>query len=77
VTDWRADTLVDELLPAEVDWQHWVRKYPLAALSLAALGGYLLARSRGPELIDTIGARAADAVSQNVDHLIETRTQSV
>jgi hypothetical protein len=77
VSDWRADTLVDELLPAEVDWQYWVRKYPFAAISLAALGGYLLARSRGPEMIDAISTRAADALSENVNHVIETRTQSV
>ena len=74
MADWRANTLVDELLPEELDWQYWVRLYPIAAVSLAALAGFLLARSRGPELVETISNRAADAVSENVQHFIETRT---
>ncbi len=74
MADWRADTLVDELLPEELDWQHWVRKYPIAALSLAALGGFLLARSRGPEIVETVSNRAADTLSANVHQLVETRT---
>lgn len=74
MADWRADTLVDELLPAEMDWQSWVRKYPITAISLAALGGFLLARSRGPELVDSLSTKAADTLSENVHHLIETRT---
>lgn len=74
MADWRANTLVDELLPDELDWQYWVRTYPIAAVSLAAVGGFLLARSRGPELVETLSNSAADTVSENVQHLIETRT---
>jgi len=74
VSDWRADTLVGELLPEELDWQHWVRSYPIAALSLAAFGGFLLARNRGPEIVEALSTRAADTISENVQHLIETRT---
>ena len=74
MADWRADTLVNELLPDELDWQYWVRGYPIAALSLAALGGFLLARNRGPEMVETISTRAADTISQNVQHLIDTRS---
>ena len=73
MADWRADTLVNELLPEELDWQYWVRSYPITALSLAALGGFLLARKRGPELVETMSTRAADTITENVQHLIETR----
>jgi len=74
VADWRADSLVEELLPEELDWQRWVRRYPLAMLSLAALGGYLLGRSRGPEIVEAVTARAADTISENVHHLIDSRS---
>ena len=71
MTDWRADSVVDELLPEELDWQHWVRAYPWAALSIAAIGGYLLGRSQGQELVDSIANRAAESVSGNLHQLIE------
>ena len=73
MADWRADSLVDELLPEELDWQRWVRCYPIAALSLAALGGYLLARSRGPEIVEAVSTRAADSFSESVHSLIDSR----
>lgn len=74
MSDWRADSLVDELLPEELDWQYWVREYPVAALTLAAVGGFLLARKRGPEIVERVSNKAADTLSDNVQHLIESRT---
>jgi hypothetical protein len=50
-----------------------VRLYPIAAVSLAALGGYLLGRSRGPELWEEVTTRAADVVTENVHELIGSR----
>lgn len=73
MADWRADSLVEELLPEEFDWQRWVRKYPIPMLSLAALAGYLLGRSRGQEIVEVVTARAADTFSENVHHLIDSR----
>jgi len=73
VADWRAESLVDELLPVELDWRDWVCRYPKTALSLAALGGYLLGRSRGEELVESVTTRAADALAENVNLLIDSR----
>lgn len=72
MTDWKADSLVDELLPEELDWQRWVRRYPKTALSLAALGGYLLGSSRGTEIVDAVTDRAADVLSESVQGLVES-----
>lgn len=47
--------------------------YPFAALAVAAVGGFLLGRSRGPELCDTVATRAADVVTENVHQLIDSR----
>ncbi len=74
MADWRADTLVDELLPQELDWKHWVRRYPFAALSIAAIGGYLLGRSRGQEIVETVSDRAADSLSESVQNLVDLRS---
>lgn len=74
MVDWRADSLVDELVPEEVDWRSWVGRYPWATLSLAALGGFLLARSHGDEIVDAVSANAADAVSESLHRVIEARS---
>jgi len=65
-----ADKVVDELMPAELDWERLVRQYPLAALALATLGGYVLGRHRGREILAAFGFFAADSVSEQVNSLL-------
>ena len=65
-----ADSVVDELMPAQLDWQDLVRRYPLAALGLATLGGYVLGRHRGREILAAISLFAADSVSEQVNELL-------
>ena len=62
-----ADEVVDELMPARLDWQDLVRRYPLAALALATLGGYVLGRHRGREVLEAFSLFAADSVSEQVN----------
>lgn len=66
-----ADELVDDLLPTEFDWRRVVRRYPLPSLLIAALGGYLLGRSRGQELVEALGEAAGDHVSARLSALTE------
>ena len=65
-----ANDVVDELMPAQLDWQDLVRRYPLAALGLAALGGYVLGRHRGREILEAFSLFAADSVSEQVNSLL-------
>ena len=65
-----ADEVVDELLPAQLDWQRLVRQYPLAALGLASLGGYVLGRHRGREILESFALFAADTVSEQVNSVL-------
>ncbi len=74
MADWRAESLINELLPEELEWQTWVRRYPKTALSLAALGGYLIGRSRGDEIVSSVTTRAADTLTENLNQLIDSRT---
>jgi hypothetical protein len=65
-----ADDLVDELMPPGFDWERLVRTYPLPALVLAALGGFMLGRHRGPVVVGALSSFAASQVTQGVNTLL-------
>lgn len=65
-----AERIVDELVPAELDWRRMVRTYPLVALGIAALGGYLVGRRHGPELVDAVRSFVEREVTRNVRTLL-------
>lgn len=65
-----ADGIVDELMPADLDWSDQVRRYPLAALGIAAVGGYILGRTRGEDILRALSDFAAESVSGLVNDLI-------
>lgn len=65
----KADEVVDELMPPELNWQHLVRRYPLAAVGLAAVGGFVLGRTRGSEILAAISGFAADSVTRQINEL--------
>ena len=45
-----ANRFLDDLLPEELEWERLVRSYPIAALVVAGVAGYLLGmRSGGPD----------------------------
>jgi len=64
------DELVDELVPAELDWERLVVTYPLPALALAAIGGFFLGRRHGREILSAVSTYAAAQVSANVHEII-------
>ncbi len=58
-----AGRFLDDLLPQELEWERLVRSYPLAALVVAGVAGYLLgARSGGP-ILAAVGATATRRVA--------------
>jgi hypothetical protein len=65
-----ADDLVDELMPPGFDWERLVRTYPYPALILAALGGFMLGRHRGPVVVAALSSFAATQVTQGVNSLL-------
>jgi len=66
-----ADELIDDLLPDQFDWRRVVRRYPIPSLLIAAIGGYLLGRSRGEDLVGALGDAAGDHVSSRLGALAE------
>ncbi len=65
-----ADQVVDELLPEELDWSDLVMRYPKSSVALAALGGFLLGRSRGSEIVEALSAFAVDRVTDGVNQYL-------
>jgi hypothetical protein len=66
----RADRIVDDLLPEDFDWREIVRDYPLPALAVAAVGGFLLGRRHGVELLRALQRFADREVTQNLRTLL-------
>jgi hypothetical protein len=60
------DEVVDDLLPVELDWRRLVVTYPISSLTVAAVGGFVLGRSHGPELARTLSDFVTHEVSKNV-----------
>lgn len=66
-----AGQLLDEVLPDSFEWERIVRTYPVAAVLTAALGGYLLGRSRGPAIVSAVSALVTDRVSERFSSLVD------
>ena len=64
------EELIDEFVPEGLDWERLVVNYPLPALVLAAVGGFLLGRRHGPEILSAVSGFAAAEVSRNVSQLL-------
>lgn len=65
-----ADSVVDELTPDDFDWPDAVRRYPLAALAVAAVGGYILGRTRGDEILGALSGFAVNTVTSQVNSIL-------
>jgi hypothetical protein len=62
-----AGRLLDELLPEELEWERMVRTYPLAALLVAGVAGYLLGLRSGAPILAAVGATATRRVTGLLD----------
>ena len=61
------DELIDELLPEGLDWERLVVTYPLPALAVAAVGGFLLGRGPGREILAARAGFAGAQVAVNLN----------
>ncbi len=65
-----ADEFLDDLLPAEFDWKRVVRTYPIPALAVAGLAGYLLGRAKGREIVGALAGWAVSEMSAEVNEML-------
>ena len=68
--DSMADQIVDDLLPEDLDWREMVRNYPLPAVVLALVGGFLLGQRHGSDLLAALRGYVDREVSKNVQSLL-------
>lgn len=66
-----ANRLLDAVIPGEVDWETMVRAYPLAALGVAAAGGFYLGRAHGTRILEAVAAMASSRASEAADRLAQ------
>lgn len=64
------EEILDELLPEELEWERLVRTYPVPAVALAAIGGFVIGLRHGPEILTAVSGFLAAEVSRNVSDLI-------
>ncbi|HVG10636.1 MAG TPA: hypothetical protein VNM67_23235 [Thermoanaerobaculia bacterium] len=64
------EAILDELLPEELEWERLVRTYPVPAVALAAIGGFVIGLRHGPEILTAVSGFLAAEVSRNVSDLI-------
>ncbi len=65
-----ADQFVDDLLPEDFDWRELVRDYPLPAVTVAVIAGFLLGQRHGAELLSALQRFADREVSHNLRTLL-------
>jgi hypothetical protein len=68
--------LLDSVLPEGLEWEHLVRAYPAPALAVAALGGFLVGRAYGPEILEAVSSFAAAEVARNVGLLLDREPET-
>ncbi|HRC84011.1 MAG TPA: hypothetical protein PK413_00220 [Thermoanaerobaculia bacterium] len=62
--------LLQDLLPLDFDWREVVREHPWPSMIVAALGGFLLARSHGEEIVQALSDFASARISEHVNELL-------
>lgn len=65
-----AEAMAGDTASSEIDWLALVRSYPVPALLLAAVGGFVLGRRRGPEILGAVSDFAAEEVARNLNSLL-------
>lgn len=60
------DGVLDDLLPDDLDWRALVCSYPVPALVLSGLGGFLLGSRHGNEIIRALSRFASREVDRNI-----------
>jgi hypothetical protein len=64
------DDVLDDVLPENLDWRRLVRNHPAPVLALAALGGFVIGRSRGRAVLGALSTFAASALATGVNRFL-------
>lgn len=62
--------LLAALIPEDFDWQELVRAYPVPAVLLAALGGFMLGKQKGDWILGALGSFAAAQITRHLNQTL-------
>ena len=67
-----ADEWIDDLIPVELDWAEWVRRYPIPSLDLAALGGFVVGKMHGARIVDSVSTVATERLNETLERYTDS-----
>jgi hypothetical protein len=72
-----ADELLDDVIPANLDWRGLVVRHPVPILAAVALGGFLVGRLRGRAVLAAAAGFAAERVSRGMMGALAQRADAI
>jgi hypothetical protein len=66
-----ADSILDSLLPKNVDWRDTVRRYPVGSVLAVGLVGYLVGRTKGAMILSGLTAGLSAAMVRQLSDVFE------
>ena len=66
-----ADSLLDKVIPGEIDWRDIVRRHPVVSVGVAAGLGFLVGRSKGAAIISGASAAVTGAVMRQLSDVFD------
>ncbi|MCU0304615.1 MAG: hypothetical protein MUC56_11220 [Thermoanaerobaculales bacterium] len=66
-----ADSILDSLLPKNIDWRDTVRRYPIGSMLCVGLVGYLVGRTKGAMILSGLTAGLSAAMVRQLSDVFE------
>lgn len=66
-----ADTILDSIVPATIDWRETVGRHPLASVACVGIVGYLVGRTKGAAIMAGITTGLSAAMMRQLADVFE------
>ena len=66
-----ADSILDSIVPGNIDWQDTVRRHPMASVLGVGLVGYLVGRTKGATIMAGLTAALSAAMMRQLSDVFE------
>jgi len=66
-----ADTILDSIVPATIDWRETVGRHPLASVACVGIVGYLVGRTKGAAIMSGVTTGLSAAMMRQLADVFE------
>lgn len=66
-----ADSILDSLVPGDIDWRATVRRHPMSSVLGVGLVGYLVGRTKGATIMAGLTAALSAAMMRHLSDVFE------